>query len=921
MSPRASSSLATYRKKRDFARTTEPKGGTRAKARRKALEFVIQKHDASQLHFDLRLELDGVMKSWAVPKGPCLDPKVKRLAMQVEDHPMEYSSFEGTIPEGEYGGGTVMIWDRGTYESDDGGGVAALRTGLRDGKLEVTLQGERVTGAFTLVRMARGNGKEWLLLKRDDESASRRGDVVKRESTSVVSGRTMAAISKSDRVWRSDRAEGSDATGSDATGSDAKAGKASGGEATGGEATGGKARVVDAKKSRAPGSPSSNAGETPAPMLATSASALPSGEGWVFEPKYDGIRILAFVAGDEVQLLTRNGIDRRARYPEVADALVKLSKRRRRSLVLDGEVVGVVGTEAGRFQTLHTHPTALMLFDILMDGERSLVQEPWSVRRKALERVTGTLREDALRLGTVEREGGAALLATATRDGWEGIMAKRADAPYAVGRRSRDWLKLKVEAQQEFVVGGWTEPRNARAHLGALLLGYWKNGKLMYAGHTGGGFTRKGLAEMYALLEPLERLTSPFITTPSTNAEAHWTRPQVVVQVKFNEWTKDGLLRQPIFVGIREDKDPRAVRRESSVIAKRSRRKDAARKVAATGKSPPKSPAKSRKKTAANSRTKTAPKGVVALLDAIEAEEGEGSLALGRGVSLRVTSLDKRYFRKAGKTKGDALRYYADIAPHILPLISDRPLVLRRYPGGIEKPAFFQQKAPDDPPRGVRVSAVEEDGGEREPRLIAGNLMTLLYCVQLGAIDVNPWHSRMKTLGAADYSIIDLDPGPGASFKRVVQVARWVKEVLDELELHGAVKTSGASGLHVYVPLPRRTSYDTSLLVAQVVATKVAEQHPREATVLRSVKKRPSGTVYVDYLQNVKGKSVASVLSLRAQPAASVSFPLTWDELTDDLDPRDFTIDTVPADAKARAAAWSKVLAKPVILRTLRHQA
>jgi bifunctional non-homologous end joining protein LigD len=563
--PSTRKQLATYRKKRDFRKTAEPAGRDKRPARKsrrkRALVFVIQKHDASQLHFDLRLELDGVMKSWAVPKGPSTDPSVKRLAMQVEDHPMEYNNFEGTIAEGEYGGGTVMIWDRGTYTADHadeygGDNQAAVRAGLERGDLKFTLEGERLTGSFVLVRTRyRGSKASWLLIKHRGAGARRGSNVVGRFDTSAVSGRTMDEIAQGDSPqWSSNR----------------KSVRKSRKKTSGKGAAKTTKRVVGARTKH---SPKANV----SPMLASVARELPEGDEWTYEPKYDGVRVLAFVTPTAVRLITRNAKDKTAQFPEIAAALQKLPGKTGRSFVLDCEIVALVDGEPGRFQELQgrmhlenrssidrlskTTPAALIVFDLLVDGEEPLLDEPWSKRRARLEKYLGRKRIPGLLLGETSADP-AAMLQQAQAHGWEGLMAKRTTAPYRPGQRSRDWLKLKIEQRQELVVGGFTEPRRSREHLGALLLGYYDDGKLRYAGHTGGGFSRASLQQMYDLLAPLEVKTSPFSTTPRTNEKAHWVKPEIVVEVKFNEWTRDGKLRQPIFVGIRDDKDAHDVRRE-----------------------------------------------------------------------------------------------------------------------------------------------------------------------------------------------------------------------------------------------------------------------------------------------------------------------------------------------------------------------
>jgi bifunctional non-homologous end joining protein LigD len=559
-----SAPLSEYRRKRDFSRTAEP-AGTVASARKGTLRFVIQKHAASHLHFDLRLELDGVMKSWAVPKGPSLDPTVKRLAMEVEDHPIDYNTFEGTIPKGEYGGGTVMLWDRGTYRADaadEGDDESAIRRGYRSGDLEFTLQGERLRGSWVLVRMRGRTGgstkPQWLLIKHRDEEARDDLDIVAETTTSVATGRTMEEIGAGKKRPSKPR----------------------------------KPATVTGRASPATRQASTSSARPRAvgrlePMYASIGTSVPDGEGWTFEPKYDGIRVLAYVARDAVRLVTRNGNDKTKQFPEIANALHTLGKKAERELVVDGEIIAVIDGEVARFQALQdrmhvkdagaihdfatNHPAAIVLFDILVDGPDILVKEDWTTRRTHLERLLRRRTSQILRLSESIPGDGEEMLARVRRDGWEGVIAKRTGSIYEPGVRSKAWLKLKIEHRQEFVVGGWTEPRNTREHIGAILLGYFHGKRFVYVGHTGGGFTRAGLEEMYRRLARLERKTSPFEHPPRTNERAHWTRPEVVVEVKFNEWTADGKLRQPIFLGVRDDKAARDVGREAESVQQRKR--------------------------------------------------------------------------------------------------------------------------------------------------------------------------------------------------------------------------------------------------------------------------------------------------------------------------------------------------------------
>ena len=572
--------LTEYRRKRDFHVTAEPRGGIIVPRLGRALAFVVQKHAASHLHFDLRLEAGGVMKSWAVPKGPSLDPSVKRLAMEVEDHPIEYNSFEGVIPQGEYGGGTVMLWDRGTYEPVDiepgEDPERAIRRAMHRGRLTIRFFGERLRGAFSLVRTNVGadEGKrQWLLMKRDDEAARPNADIVAETMTSVASGRRMEEIAADGSdVWHSNRHE-------------RRVRRATKSIA----AVGTTARAA----SRAAMAPQA-IGRALAPMLATVGQEVPHGEGWTFEPKYDGIRILAFVADGSVSLLSRNGNTKTAQFPEIVSALAALSRARKRPFVVDGEIVAMNGGDPARFQQLQSRmhatdraaiaahrddtPVAYVIFDVLLDGDDPLINEAQHVRRAHLLQLLIPPVPHVLRISESLEGRGEALLDLARRRGWEGVIAKRIDAPYEPGRRSRAWLKLKIEHRQEFVVGGFTEPRNTREHLGAILLGYYDNaGELVYAGHTGGGFSRASLDDMYRRLVRLERKRCPFVKEPRTNERPHWVQPRVVVEVKFNEWTAEGKLRQPIFVGVRDDKDPAAVRREPESLAPRRNSRPAKR--------------------------------------------------------------------------------------------------------------------------------------------------------------------------------------------------------------------------------------------------------------------------------------------------------------------------------------------------------
>lgn len=949
-------SLKDYNRKRDFSRTAEPSGGAPRKRRSKALVFVIQKHAASHLHYDLRLEMEGVMRSWAVPKGPSVDPRVRRLAMEVEDHPMAYNDFEGTIPKGEYGGGTVMLWDQGTYEPDEvekgETPQEAVLRGYREGKLSITFHGERMQGSFALVRTEEvpgGQRSKWLFLKHKDEHASTRIDITEKYDTSVTTDRSMEQIASGEgnkRAWHSNRTEK-------------------------------KGRPTRTWKSEKPAEVEESENRPVAvdlksllPMLAKSGSEKPRAGSWVYEPKYDGIRVLALVTRGRVALVTRNGLDKARQFPEIAEALKALAAESGQSFVMDGEIVALEDGEIVRFENLQgrmhlqsaaaarkhadEQPAALIGFDLLLLGSDPLVGLPWKERRARLEDLLEDRINERIRISETSTSYDS-LRKRAERGGWEGVMAKRTSSTYLPGQRSSDWLKLKIENTQEFVVGGWTEPRKTRPYFGALLLGYYDEGRLVYAGHTGTGFDGQTLADLYKRLKAIERKTSPFTEKPVTNEPAHWVQPKLVVEVRFNEWTKTGKLRQPVFLGLRDDKDPSDVIREPSAVdagtgdeptpskpkgGAKTTTKDAgrAKKSPATasddnesGTTPSRSAAGAsgkRRSGAAKEASGTSDTGdetaatpldtpvVRRIIEIAARKNSEGTLRVGRDATIPVTSLKKVFYPERGHTKGDLFIYYGRMAPFILPWMEDRPLVLKRFPNGVDSESFYQQAAPDPVPAGVRVETLTIEG-KKQRRLVGGNLATLLYTIQLGAISYDPWHTRIGDLDAADYTILDLDPGEGVDFQGVVEVARLVKAELDGFGMHGALKTSGSSGIHIYLPLPPHTPLDAATLIAQIIATRVAQKNPKVATVERMRQNRPRGTVYVDYLQNILGKTIAGVYAVRAKARPTVSTPLAWDELTDDLDLQDFTIDTVPERVAKIGDLWAGPMSKPNSLEGL----
>ena len=683
------------------------------------------------------------------------------------------------------------------------------------------------------------------------------------------------------------------------------------------------------------------------PMLATLADAPLTQPGLVYEPKYDGIRGLIHVAPGsprpEIRIWSRLGNEKTAQFPSIVRALEPLARSIPGPVMLDGEIVALdaEGRPAG-FQRLQgrihvrgsrdverldaAQPVALILFDVLREGSEDVRGLPLTERRRRLESIAGAALNATLRLSEQTRGDARDLAARARREGWEGIIAKDARAPYHSGRRSPAWRKLKVVKQQEFVVGGWTEPRQTRQRFGALLLGVYgggaKPGALTYVGHTGTGFDGAELERVWKLLKARETKTSPFTDRIKTNEPAHWVRPELVAQVRFTEWTADDKLRHPVYLGLRDDKNPEEITREEPPARpghEATRPRSTAKTATVRGRGQPRASAPRALKHAATADTAR----VVEQLRALEDARKDGTVELPDGSRIGITNPAKIFWPTLKLTKGDLLRYYAEVSPLLLPAVADRPLVMKRFPNGIAGPAFYQQRSRlEKPPEGVRIETLP-DGLDpiSEPdarRFVGGSLITLLYMTQIAAISQDPWFSRVQSPLDADYVALDLDPGDGTPFSRVLDVARWVRDELASLKVPAVPKTSGASGLHVYIPLPPGTSYESGMLFCQIVATVIASRHPKTATVERTVRARPRGTVYVDFLQNIQGKTLATAYSARASEFAGVSTPLAWDELDGPLDPRDFTIRTAPGRFKEVGDLWARLRsAKPANLEVV----
>jgi bifunctional non-homologous end joining protein LigD len=678
-------------------------------------------------------------------------------------------------------------------------------------------------------------------------------------------------------------------------------------------------------------------------MLASLEEPPIAQRGHLYEPKYDGIRALVDLApadrkggGPRVAIYSRNGLDKTAQFPAIARAVATLAPALEGPVLIDGEIVAVdpagqplgFGRIQGRIHLTHAsdiqraerdQPAVFVAFDLLRDAAEDLRGLPLAARRLRLQeriRPKGAAAK-LVWLSDVALDDGRTMLARARDEGWEGLIVKDAQSVYQSGRRTPAWRKLKLQKQQEFVVGGWTDPKQSRSHFGALLVGYYDGPRLVYAGSVGTGFDQAELDRVAKLLAARERTTSPFAEVPrSLLRSAHWVRPDLVAEVRFTEWTSDDMLRHPVYLGLRRDKSAQDVVREIP-----------AGRPAADRPSGPAPPAAQRPRSGVRASSGN-PGPVVPIADsadllqtlqALEDARRDGEVRLPNGDTLRVTNLAKVFWPALKITKGDLLRYYVQVAPYLLPAVDDRPLVMKRFPNGVDRHAFYQQRHPDPAPPGVRREALPEDVDPIDPdesgreRLIGGSLTTLLYMTQLAAISQDPWFSRVADPLHADQVAIDLDPGEGATFAHVLDVARWVRDELEFFGIPAVPKTSGSRGLHIYIPLPAATTYETGQLLCQMIATIVATKHPKVATVERMVRRRPRGTVYVDYLQNILGKTLATAYSARASDYAGVSTPLDWSDVGPGLDPRAFTIRTAPARFAEKGDLWARLRTGPPV--------
>ena len=886
-------SLERYAAKRAFTRTPEPAPEVAA-ARSGPLLFVVQKHAARRLHYDFRLELDGVLKSWAVPKGPSLEVGDKRLAVEVEDHPFEYASFEGVIPAKEYGAGNVIVWDCGVYSPDEeqrysfGNRQEAeqrARAGLEKGKLSLFLRGVKLKGSFTLVRTS--TDKQWLLLKHKDRFANS-GDVLAL-NRSVLSGVTLEDLSPVKPPERLPAAR------------------------------------------LAPTGPREAMPTKLAPMLAEAGAEPRSDSNWLYEPKLDGYRVIAFVHGAAVRLVSRRGLELAAFFPEI---VAELAAQAVDQMILDGEIVALAADGRPSFNALQNRaqlktpteiasaqrdtPVVLVCFDLLHFAGLNLRAAPYVDRRRYLSQCLLPSEHIQLTHATDDAE---KLYAAAINSGFEGIMAKRKDSTYQPGKRSPAWRKIKATRTAEFVVGGYTQGKGAREPLGALLLGYWSGNELRYAGHVGSGLSDELVKELRASLAKLTRKTPPFSAPPPLHRPTTWLEPERVAEVSFAEWTPEGLLRAPVFIRLRDDIEPRSVRN-----------------------GPQARPAKPVKP----GRDSMPASEAGAILQQLDNDANRLDLTVG-GARIRLTNLDRVYWpadrhaRRAAITKRHLIRYLATVARFMLPHLKDRPLTMIRMPEGIDGERFFQKHWEQSMPDFVEtVTVFSGTKGEKHDYILANNLPTLLWLGQNGTLEFHVWHSRAavgpdaasnrtdyssslealesSVLNYPDYLVFDIDPyiysgkeAKGAEpelnkkgFGGARKVAFWLRALLKQMSLDAVVKTSGKTGLHVFVPIQRTVTFDAARQICEMVGRHLMKEHPQEITMEWAVEKR-TGKIFIDYNMNVRGKTLNVAYSPRGVPGAPVSMPLAWEEL-ETAEPLDFTIGNVMARLEKTGDRWHDVL-------------
>lgn len=867
--------LSEYWKKRDFGRTPEPSGAADT-ATGDGRSFCVQKHAATRLHYDFRLELEGTLKSWAVPKGPSLDPNDKRLAMHVEDHPIEYGGFEGIIPKGEYGGGTVALWDRGTWEPEED-----PHKGYRSGSLKFTLHGDKLKGSWALVKIkerrdSRDEGKSWLLIKHRDAEArdAKQYSLVDEEPNSVLTGRSLKEIAADgDRVWHSNRSVDDQDPAAKATpkATSKKPAKPKGS---------GKTIAVPA----ADDVPSARRGKLPKNIdaeLATLVAKPPTTDEWLHELKYDGYRIVARLDHGEVTLTSRNGNDWTSHFPPVADAVARLPLE---TALFDGEVAVFLPDGTTSFQALQNAGSAekkgrltYVIFDLLHLNGWDLTGARLEDRKALLAALIQSLGADPspLKYSDHVEGSGPEFFAQAGRLGLEGIISKKRDAPYR-GGRTTDWLKIKCIREQEVVIGGFTDPEGSRVGIGALLAGVYEGDTLVFAGKVGTGFSDATLRMLHGKLAVLEQDECPFTPRPTGLGKPHWVKPELVAQVVFGEWTADGRMRHPSFQGLREDKPATEVVREVPRAAAASSGDDEAPSEKRRAAKPPRKTSKSR--------------------------HGE-EIAEVAGVTL--THPGRVLYPPQGITKHDLALFYESIADWILPHLKGRPTSLVRCPEGVDGACFYQKHAGFGVPDAIRRIHIKERTKSGE-YLVVDTLPALISLAQLGILEIHTWNSTAEHLEHPDRVVFDLDPAPDVPWPRVVAAARLLRERLQSVKIESFVKTTGGKGLHVVVPFPDGLTWEDGSEFSRIVSESLVREDPR-GFIAQMSKAARTGKIFIDYFRNTRGATSIAAYSTRAKPAAPVSVPLDWDELSPRVTSDQFTVTTLPKRLeKLRTDPWAR---------------
>jgi len=869
--------LTVYKKKRSFNKTPEPTGG---KASGSVLRFVVQKHDATRLHYDFRLEMEGVLKSWAVPKGPSLNPEDKRLAMMVEDHPYDYRTFEGIIPEGNYGAGTVIVWDEGTYEALEEGSKSAqeksLLQQLKKGSLKFKLNGNKLKGEFALVKLKNADNNAWLLIKHRDKYA-KETDITKKDK-SVVSGKTLEAIEKTSKnIWGSSPKKKT-------------ASKRS------------RVKRVEKKKELTEGKKASFP-KTFSPMLATLVDKPFDEPGWIYEIKWDGYRAVAMINKGNVNLVSRNNKPFNEKFYPIVDALKKWNI----NAIIDGEAVVLNEKGVSNFGALQNWRSEAdgdlfyYVFDVLWLNGYDFKNLPLVKRKQILNEQIPF--EGIIRLSESFETSATEFLEATAKMGMEGIMAKKEDSIYIEGERTKEWLKIKSNKRHEVVIGGFTQNEGSAKTFSALLVGAFDNGRLDYMGKIGTGFNDKTQKEIMAKMKKLVTTKVPFTETPDVEkpsrfrpnppkAKVTWLKPELVCEVSYTEITSDGVMRHPSFEGLRIDKKAKDVKKEKEIPVK-----EVIKKEKSSSNNYTKPPNDKSRKTLLNPTEETQVKKI-------------------NGHELKFTNLSKIFWPQEKYTKRDMLNYYYQVAPYLLPYLKDRPQSLNRFPNGIKGKSFYQKDITGKAPDWIKMEPYTTSEGEDKNFLVPEDEASILYMANAGAIEMNPWNSTIHDPDNPDWCLIDLDPSDKQGFDIVIKVAQATKQVLDTMGVTGYPKTSGSTGIHVYIPLGAKYTYDQCQMFARIIATQVNNMLPDITSIERLTKARKN-KLYVDFLQNRPKATLAAPYSLRPKPGAPVSMPLYWEEVKKGLAITDFTIKNAMDRIKSEGDIFKPVLGKGIDLNKI----